>query len=73
MAPSHLSPSSKLPSTHFLSLAEREEIALPHAQGHGVREVARHLGRAASTVSRELRRIAATRNGSLDYRATTAQ
>jgi IS30 family transposase len=73
MAPSHLSPSSKPPSTHFLSLAEREEIALLRAQGHGVREVARHLGRAASTVSRELRRNAATRNGGLDYRATTAQ
>ena len=43
------------------------------AQGHGVREVARRLGRAASTVSRELRRNAATRGGGLEYRATTAQ
>jgi len=31
------------------------------------------LGRAASTVSRELRRNAATRGGGLEYRATTAQ
>jgi IS30 family transposase len=38
-----------------------------------MREVARRLGRAASTISRELRRNAATRSGSLEYRATTAQ
>ena len=56
-----------------MSFAEREEIAILHAQGHGVREVARRLGRAASTISRELRRNAATRSGGLDYRATTAQ
>ncbi len=73
MAPTHLSPSSKLPSARYLSLAEREEIALLRAQGHGVCEVARRLGRAASTISRELRRNAATRSGGLDYRATTAQ
>jgi hypothetical protein len=35
--------------------------------------VARRLGRAPSTISRELRRNAATRNGGLEYRATTAQ
>jgi IS30 family transposase len=35
--------------------------------------VARRLGRAGSTISRELRRNAATRGGGLDYRATTAQ
>ena len=57
----------------YLSFAEREEVALWRAQGHGVREVARRLGRAASTVSRELRRNAATRSGGLEYRATTAQ
>jgi IS30 family transposase len=38
-----------------------------------VREVARRLGRAASTISRELRRNAATRSGGLEHRATTAQ
>jgi hypothetical protein len=38
-----------------------------------MREVARRLGRAVSTISRELRRIAATRSGGLEYRATTAQ
>ena len=73
MPPSHLSRSSKPPSGRYLSLAEREEIALWRAQGHGVREVARRLGRAASTISRELRRNAATRGGGLEYRATTAQ
>lgn len=73
MAPSHLSSSSKSPSARYMSFAEREEIAILHAQGHGVREVARRLGRAASTISRELRRNAATRSGGLDYRATTAQ
>ena len=42
-------------------------------QGCGVREAARCLGRAASTISRELRRNAATRSGKLEYRASTAQ
>lgn len=43
------------------------------AQGHGVRHIARTLDRSPSTISRELRRNAATRSGSLEYRATTAQ
>jgi IS30 family transposase len=73
VAPSHLSRSSKPSPGRYLSFAEREEIALGRAQGLGVREVARRLGRAASTISRELRRNAATRGGNLDYRATTAQ
>jgi IS30 family transposase len=73
MAPSHLSRSSQPLSGRYLSFAEREEIALLRAQGAGVQEVARRLGRAASTISRELRRNAATRSGNLDYRATTAQ
>lgn len=73
MAPSHLSRSSKPPTGRYLSFAEREEMALWRAQDLGVREIARRLGRAPSTVSRELRRNAATRGGNLDYRATTAQ
>jgi len=72
-APSHLSRSCKPLSGRYLSFAEREEIALLQVQGVGVREIARRLGRAASTISRELRRNAATRGGNLDYRATTAQ
>ena len=73
MVPSHLSPSSKPLSGRYLSFVQREEIALLRAQGHGVREIARRLARAPSTISRELRRNAATRGGELDYRATTAQ
>jgi IS30 family transposase len=73
MPPSALGRSSKPPSGRYLSFAEREEIALWRAQGHGVREVSRRLGRAPSTISRELRRNAATRSGGLEYRATTAQ
>jgi len=73
MAPSHLSRSSKPLSGRYLTFAEREEIALWRARGLGVREIARRSGRAASTISRELRRNAATRGGNLDYRATTAQ
>jgi IS30 family transposase len=60
-------------SGRYLTLAEREEIALLKAQGVGVRETARRLCRASSTISRELRRNAATRSGGLEYRAVTAQ
>ena len=60
-------------SGRYLSFAEWEEIAIFHAQGVGVREIARRLGRFASTISCELRRNAATRSGGLEYRATTAQ
>ena len=60
-------------SGRYLSFGEREEIALLRAQDYGVREIARRIGRAASTISRELHRNAATRSGCLDYRATTAQ
>jgi IS30 family transposase len=73
MPPSHLSRSSKPLSGRSLSFTEREELALWRARGHGVREIARRLGRAPSTISRELRRNAATRGGGLEYRATTAQ
>ena len=60
-------------SGRYLSFAEREEIALLRATGCGVREIARQLGRSPSTLSRELRRNAATRGGRLEYRASTAQ
>ncbi|HEX6679539.1 MAG TPA: IS30 family transposase [Gaiellaceae bacterium] len=61
------------PSGRYLSLAEREEIAILLARGCGVREIARRIGRSPSTISRELRRNAATRSGGFEYRATTAQ
>src|SRR5204863_5877831 len=60
-------------SGRYLSFAEREEIAILRARGCGVREIARQLGRSPSTISRELRRNAATRCGYLEYRASTAQ
>ena len=69
MPPIPLAPSSG----RYLSFAEREEIALLRAQQRGVREIARQLGRSPSTISRELRRNAATRGGTLQYRATVAQ
>ncbi len=61
------------PSGRYLSFAEREEIALLRARGKGVREIGRALGRDAGTISRELRRNAATRGGKPEYRATVAQ
>jgi IS30 family transposase len=60
-------------SGRYLSFAEREEIAILRAGGCGVREIGRQLGRSPSTISRELRRNAATRGGRLEYRASTAQ
>lgn len=73
MPPSQFTRSAKSPSGRYLSFTEREEIALRHAQQQGVREIARHLGRHPSTISRELRRNAATRSHTFDYRATAAQ
>ncbi len=43
------------------------------ARDLGVREIARAIGRDPGTISRELRRNAATRGGKLDYRASVAQ
>ena len=60
-------------SGRYLSFAEREEIAVLLAGGHGVRAIARRLGRAPSTISRELQRNAAVRTGRPEYRASTAQ
>src|SRR4029453_18989254 len=60
-------------SGRYLSFAEREEITVLKARGCGVRQIARRVGRSPSTISRELRRNAATRGGHLDYRALTAQ
>ncbi|MBC7305370.1 MAG: IS30 family transposase [Dietzia sp.] len=61
------------PSGRYLSFLEREEIALLRVQGHGVRQIARRLGRNPGTISRELRRNSATRGGVRVYRATVAQ
>ena len=53
----------------YLSLAEREEIAVGRAAGLGVRAIAAALGRSPSTVCRELAR----NSGSRGYRASVAQ
>ena len=57
-------------SGRYLSVAEREEIALGLAQRKPVRQIARELGRPASTVSREVRRNS---SGTGSYRALAAQ
>jgi hypothetical protein len=65
MAPAMFRSSTKPPSERYLSFAEREEIALLRVQGFSRREIGRRLGRSASTISRELRRNAATRGGGM--------
>jgi transposase len=58
-------------SGRYLALEERLRIADLAPGGSGVREIARDLGRAASTISRELRRNAHPR--SFSYRPYAAQ
>ena len=69
MAPMDLAPLTG----RYLAFSEREDIAIFRAEGLGVREIARELGRSPSTISRELRRNAATRGCNLEYRASVAQ
>jgi transposase, IS30 family len=54
----------------YLSVAEREEIAVGLAAGESLRVIAARLGRAPSTVSREVRRNS---RGPRAYRALAAQ
>ena len=54
----------------YLSVAEREEIAVGLAAGESLRVIAARLGRAPSTVSREVRRNS---RGRRQYRALAAQ
>src|SRR5664279_4205309 len=69
-----MSPLSFAPASgRYLSFVEREEIAVLLAGGSGIREIARLLGRAPSTISRELQRNAAIGRGRVEYRASTAQ
>jgi len=60
-------------SGRYLSLAEREEIAAGAAAGEAVRAIAARLGRAPSTVSREVRRNGTLVQGRYRYRAVAAQ
>ncbi|MCU1595223.1 MAG: Integrase core domain protein [Frankiales bacterium] len=53
----------------YLRLEEREEIMRLQAAGLGIRAIARELGRAPSTISRELKRAVGYRG----YRAAMAQ
>lgn len=61
------------PTGRYLSFAEPEEIAVLRAQGVGTGEIARRIGRNPGSVSRELRRNAATRSGEEVSRALLAQ
>lgn len=73
MPPTHLMPSAPALVGRYLTFREREEIAIELALGTGIRAIARKLARSPSTISREVRRNAATRGGNLDYRAGAAQ
>jgi IS30 family transposase len=64
-------PSARAVRGRYLSLAEREEIAVGLAAGLSCREIARRLGRQASTVSREIARNST--RGRYRYRAVAAQ
>ena len=61
-------PAPRRRAVRVLSLAEREEISRGLARGVSLRSIAADLGRAASTVGRELRR----NGGNERYRAATA-
>src|SRR5688500_8943808 len=64
-----IAPRSRRRATQALRSAEREEISRGLCAGRSVREIARGLGRAASTVSREIRR----NGGRQGYRAGHAE
>src|SRR4051812_6632205 len=51
-----LAPRVRQRAAHHLSLREREELSRGLALGEGVRALARRLGRAPSTISREIAR-----------------
>jgi len=61
-------PPTRRRSARSLTLAEREEISRGIAVGHSLRSIAQRLGRAPSTVSRELRH----NGGRHGYRASRA-
>src|SRR4051794_14513108 len=58
-----------MPGGTHLELEERERLAALEAEGLSLRAIAARLGRAASTVSRELRRNALPRGGYLPVHA----
>ena len=64
-----IAPPERTRAPWALSLAEREEISRGVARGDAVRAMARQLGRAPSTISREIRR----HGGRAQYRAMRAE
>ncbi|WP_233161016.1 IS30 family transposase [Actinophytocola xanthii] len=71
MIPAVASADSSSARSSRLSFSEREEISCRRAAGEGVRVIARALGRAPSTISREL--VRGVRRRKTGYRATVAQ
>jgi IS30 family transposase len=73
MTPTHV----LAPATRYLSLFEREEIAVGLARGESLRAIARRLHRSPSTISRELVRNklpgGCPRRAPSHYRAAAAQ
>jgi IS30 family transposase len=65
-------PSKKPPCGRFLSVSERELIAVWRAAGCGIREISRRLDRSPSTISRELGRNIRN-DGHRPYLASSAQ
>lgn len=63
-----IAPAQRRRAMAALRLEEREEISRGIAVGQSIRQIARGLGRAPSTVSREIRR----NGGSQRYRANQA-
>ena len=63
-----ITPRPRRRAARTLRLEEREEISRGIAAGQSIREIARKVGRAASTVSRELKR----HGGCAAYRASDA-
>lgn len=61
------------PTGRYLTLTEREEIALGLASGKGVRAIARSIGRSPSTVSREIARNHSAPHRKWTYQGTWAQ
>ena len=61
-------PAKRTRSHLSLTLSEREEISRGIASQESLRSIAYRLGRAPSTISREIKR----NNGDYDYRATQA-
>jgi IS30 family transposase len=64
-----IAPQSRRRSTRALTEAEREEISRGMAQGSSIRAIAAAIGRAPSTISREIRR----NGGTTHYRAAAAE